>query len=198
MGKTYTFPEDIKALLIFEIGGEEVFISPMQQHDIRMAYQIYKTPALTAEMINLLQVRKGSEAITPEMVKAVIARPLQPSNEVKSESKKKAAPQASASAVAESVKPETVAPQEQQPEQPIEPPSPVVEDEETFDLWGQALHIPVDLQQDIRCAYRILGSAEAAAQSINRVKKFDQEVTVDMVQAVITRCLRQEGLDSAD
>ena len=78
MGKTYVFPDDTKALLIFEVKGEEMFISPMQQQDIRLSYQIYQSPQRAADMINLLQFRTGSEVITPAMVEAVMARPPLP------------------------------------------------------------------------------------------------------------------------
>ena len=78
MGKTYVFPDDTKALLIFEVNGEKMFISPMQQQDIRLAFEIYQSPQTAADMINLLQFRTGSEVITPAMVEAVMARPPLP------------------------------------------------------------------------------------------------------------------------
>ena len=208
MGKTYVFPDDKKALLIFEVNGEEMFISPMQQQDIRLAYQIYQSPQIAADMINLLQFRTGSEVITPAMVEAVMARPPLPhptkpeTNEVQ-----ESAAAASdgheaieASADTEGKEPVVTAEQAAEPEEPEEPVPPVIEDEETFDLWGKALHIPLAIQQDIICAYRILGSAEAAVYSLNRTKQQDygQPVTVDMVQAVITRLLRQEGNANAE
>ena len=210
MGKTYVFPDDTKALLIFEVNGEEMFISPMQQQDIRLAYQIYQSPQIAADMINLLQFRTGSEVITPEMVEAVMARPPLPhptkpeTNEVQESA---AAASDSHEATGASVGTEgteqvtaAATAEPEKPEEPEEPVSPVIEDEETFDLWGKALHIPLAIQQDIICAYRILGSAEAAVYSLNRTKQQDygQPVTVDMVQAVITRLLRQEGNASAE
>ena len=210
MGKTYVFPVDTKALLIFEVNGEEMFISPMQQQDIRLAYQIYQSPQIAADMINLLQFRTGSEVITPEMVEAVMARPPLPhptkpeTNEVQESA---AAASDSHEATGASVGTEgteqvtaAATAEPEKPEEPEEPVSPVIEDEETFDLWGKALHIPLAIQQDIICAYRILGSAEAAVYSLNRTKQQDygQPVTVDMVQAVITRLLRQEGNASAE
>lgn len=218
MGKTYVFPDDTKALLIFEVNGEEMFISPMQQQDIRLSYQIYQSPQRAADMINLLQFRTSSEVITPAMVEAVMARPPLPHPPLPHPTKPEAteaqesaaaasdgheatdvsvatedAEQVTAAAGAESEDPED-------PEVPEEPVSPVIEDEETFDLWGKALHIPLAIQQDIICAYRILGSAEAAVYSLNRTKQqeYGQPVTVDMVQAVITRLLRQEGTASAE
>ncbi len=213
MGKTYVFPDDTKALLIFEVKGEEMFISPMQQQDIRLAYQIYQSPQRAADMINLLQFRTGSEVITPAMVAAVMARPPlpHPTKPEATEAQESAAAasdgheatdasvgtegteQVTAAAGAEPEKSE-------EPEEHDEPVSPVIEDEETFDLWGKALHIPLAIQQDIICAYRILGSAEAAVYSLNRTKQqeYGQPVTVDMVQAVITRLLRQEGTSSAE
>ena len=206
MGKTYVFPEDVKALLIFEVNGEEMFISPIQQHDIRTAYQIYQSPQIAADMINLLQFRTGCELITPEMVQAVMARPLLPHPMAKPEAETKpaepiaaetpAAPEQGASGAAEPVA--AAEPEAEEPE-PEEPQSTVVEDDETFDLWGQALHIPLALQQDIRCAYLILGSAEAAVSSLNRTKQreYGAPVTIDMVQAVITRLLRQEDMEGA-
>ena len=105
-----------------------------------------------------------------------------------------------ASVGTEDKEPVVAAEQAAEPEEPEEPVPPVIEDEETFDLWGKALHIPLAIQQDIVCAYRILGSAEAAVYSLNRTKQQDygQPVTVDMVQAVITRLLRQEGNASAE
>lgn len=212
MGKTYVFPDDTKALLIFEVNGEEMFISPMQQQDIRLAYQIYQSPQIAADMINLLQFRTGSEVITPEMVEAVMARPPLP-HPTKPEANE--AQQAESAAVngasegheateasvgTEDKEPVVAAEQAAEPEEPEEPVPPVIEDEETFDLWGKALHIPLVIQQDIVCAYRILGSAEAAVYSLNRTKQQDygQPVTVDMVQAVITRLLRQEGNANAE
>ena len=210
MGKTYVFPDDTKALLIFEVNGEEMFISPMQQQDIRLAYQIYQSPQTAADMINLLQFRTGSEVITPAMVEAVMARPPLP-HPTKPEANEAQESTAAASdgheATGASVGTEgteqvtAVATAEpEKPEEPEEPVSPVIEDEETFDLWGKALHIPLAIQQDIICAYRILGSAEAAVYSLNRTKQqeYGQPVTVDMVQAVITRLLRQEGMASAE
>lgn len=212
MGKTYVFPDDTKALLIFEVNGEEMFISPMQQQDIRLAYQIYQSPQTAADMINLLQFRTGSEVITPAMVEAVMARPPLPhptkpeANEAQ-QAESAAVNGASegheateASADTEGKEPVVTAEQAAEPEEPEEPVPPVIEDEETFDLWGKALHIPLAIQQDIVCAYRILGSAEAAVYSLNRTKQQDygQPVTVDMVQAVITRLLRQEGNASAE
>lgn len=212
MGKTYVFPDDTKALLIFEVNGEEMFISPMQQQDIRLAYQIYQSPQIAADMINLLQFRTGSEVITPEMVEAVMARPPLPhptkpeANEAQ-QAESAAVNGASegheateASADTEGKEPVVTAEQAAEPEEPEEPVPPVIEDEETFDLWGKALHIPLAIQQDIVCAYRILGSAEAAVYSLNRTKQQDygQPVTVDMVQAVITRLLRQEGNANAE
>ncbi len=212
MGKTYVFPDDTKALLIFEVNGEEMFISPMQQQDIRLAYQIYQSPQIAADMINLLQFRTGSEVITPAMVEAVMARPPLP-HPTKPEANE--AQQAESAAVngasegheateasvgTEDKEPVVAAEQAAEPEEPEEPVPPVIEDEETFDLWGKALHIPLVIQQDIVCAYRILGSAEAAVYSLNRTKQQDygQPVTVDMVQAVITRLLRQEGNANAE
>ena len=216
MGKTYVFPSDTKALLIFEVKGEEMFISPMQQQDIRLAFEIYQSPQTAADMINLLQFRSGSELITPEMVEAVMARPPQPYppkpevNEAQQDESAAAtealelvgaegheaagAEDQAQNVAAEQVTATAIA------EEPEEPVSPVIEDEETFDLWGKALHIPLAIQQDIICAYRILGSAEAAVYSLNRTKQqeYGQPVTVDMVQAVITRLLRQEGNASAE
>lgn len=210
MGKTYVFPDDTKALLIFEVNGEEMFISPMQQQDIRLAYQIYQSPQTAADMINLLQFRTGSEVITPAMVEAVMARPPLP-HPTKPEANEAQESTAAASdgheATGASVGTEgteqvtaAATAEPEKPEEPEEPVSPVIEDEETFDLWGKALHIPLAIQQDIVCAYRILGSAEAAVYSLNRTKQQDygQPVTVDMVQAVITRLLRQEGMANAE
>lgn len=210
MGKTYVFPDDTKALLIFEVNGEEMFISPMQQQDIRLAYQIYQSPQIAADMINLLQFRTGSEVITPAMVEAVMARPPLP-HPTKPEANEAQESTAAASdgheATGASVGTEgteqvtaAATAEPEKPEEPEEPVSPVIEDEETFDLWGKALHIPLAIQQDIVCAYRILGSAEAAVYSLNRTKQQDygQPVTVDMVQAVITRLLRQEGMANAE
>lgn len=210
MGKTYVFPDDTKALLIFEVNGEEMFISPMQQQDIRLAYQIYQSPQTAADMINLLQFRTGSEVITPAMVEAVMARPPLP-HPTKPEANEAQESTAAASdgheATGASVGTEgteqvtaAATADPEKPEEPEEPVSPVIEDEETFDLWGKALHIPLAIQQDIVCAYRILGSAEAAVYSLNRTKQQDygQPVTVDMVQAVITRLLRQEGNANAE
>ena len=210
MGKTYVFPDDTKALLIFEVNGEEMFISPMQQQDIRLAYQIYQSPQTAADMINLLQFRTGSEVITPAMVEAVMARPPLP-HPTKPEANEAQESTAAASdgheATGASVGTEgteqvtaAATAEPEKPEEPEEPVSPVIEDEETFDLWGKALHIPLAIQQDIVCAYRILGSAEAAVYSLNRTKQQDygQPVTVDMVQAVITRLLRQEGNANAE
>ena len=210
MGKTYVFPDDTKALLIFEVNGEEMFISPMQQQDIRLAYQIYQSPQIAADMINLLQFRTGSEVITPEMVEAVMARPPlpHPTKPETTETQESAAVAGAsegheateASVGTEDKEPVVAAEQAAEPEEPEEPVPPVIEDEETFDLWGKALHIPLAIQQDIICAYRILGSAEAAVYSLNRTKQqeYGQPVTVDMVQAVITRLLRQEGTASAE
>lgn len=212
MGKTYVFPSDTKALLIFEVKGEEMFISPMQQQDIRLAFEIYQSPQTAADMINLLQFRTGSEVITPAMVEAVMARPplphpTKPEATEAQESATEAGVSDGHEATGASVATEsteqvtTVAGAEsEEPEEPEEPVSPVIEDEETFDLWGKALHIPLAIQQDIICAYRILGSAEAAVYSLNRTKQqeYGQPVTVDMVQAVITRLLRQEGTASAE
>ncbi len=216
MGKTYVFPDDTKALLIFEVNGEEMFISPMQQQDIRLAYQIYQSPQTAADMINLLQFRTGSEVITPAMVEAVMARPPLP-HPTKPEANEAQESTAAASdgheateaSVGTEDKEPVVAAEQvtavtdaelEKPEEPEEPAPPVIEDEETFDLWGKALHIPLAIQQDIICAYRILGSAEAAVYSLNRTKQqeYGQPVTVDMVQAVITRLLRQEGMASAE
>lgn len=210
MGKTYVFPDDTKALLIFEVNGEEMFISPMQQQDIRLAYQIYQSPQIAADMINLLQFRTGSEVITPAMVEAVMARPPLP-HPTKPEANEAQESTAAASdgheATGASVGTEgteqvtaAATAEPEKPEEPEEPVSPVIEDEETFDLWGKALHIPLAIQQDIICAYRILGSAEAAVYSLNRTKQqeYGQPVTVDMVQAVITRLLRQEGNANAE
>ena len=210
MGKTYVFPDDKKALLIFEVNGEEMFISPMQQQDIRLAFEIYQSPQIAADMINLLQFRTGSEVITPEMVEAVMARPPlpHPTKPETTETQESAAVAGAsegheateASVGTEDKEPVVAAEQAAEPEEPEEPVPPVIEDEETFDLWGKALHIPLAIQQDIVCAYRILGSAEAAVYSLNRTKQQDygQPVTVDMVQAVITRLLRQEGNASAE
>ncbi|MDT3662852.1 MAG: hypothetical protein ROM54_04965 [Anaerobiospirillum sp.] len=216
MGKTYVFPDDTKALLIFEVNGEEMFISPMQQQDIRLAYQIYQSPQIAADMINLLQFRTGSEVITPEMVEAVMARPPLPhptkpeTNEVQESAAAASDGHEAIEASVDTEDKELVVAAEQvtavtdaeseKPEEPEEPAPPVIEDEETFDLWGKALHIPLTIQQDIICAYRILGSAEAAVYSLNRTKQQDygQPVTVDMVQAVITRLLRQEGNANAE
>lgn len=210
MGKTYVFPDDTKALLIFEVNGEEMFISPMQQQDIRLAFEIYQSPQTAADMINLLQFRTGSEVITPAMVEAVMARPPLP-HPTKPEANEAQESTAAASdgheATGASVGTEgteqvtaAATAEPEKPEEPEEPVSPVIEDEETFDLWGKALHIPLAIQQDIVCAYRILGSAEAAVYSLNRTKQQDygQPVTVDMVQAVITRLLRQEGMANAE
>lgn len=210
MGKTYVFPDDTKALLIFEVNGEEMFISPMQQQDIRLAFEIYQSPQIAADMINLLQFRTGSEVITPEMVEAVMARPPlpHPTKPETTETQESAAVAGAsegheateASVGTEDKEPVVAAEQAAEPEEPEEPVPPVIEDEETFDLWGKALHIPLAIQQDIICAYRILGSAEAAVYSLNRTKQqeYGQPVTVDMVQAVITRLLRQEGTASAE
>lgn len=210
MGKTYVFPDDTKALLIFEVKGEEMFISPMQQQDIRLAYQIYQSPQRAADMINLLQFRTGSEVITPAMVEAVMARPPlpHPTKPEATEAQESAAAASDGheatgvSVATESTEPVTAAAgaESEEPEEHEEPMSPVIEDEETFDLWGKALHIPLAIQQDIICAYRILGSAEAAVYSLNRTKQqeYGQPVTVDMVQVVITRLLRQEGMASAE
>ena len=210
MGKTYVFPDDTKALLIFEVNGEEMFISPMQQQDIRLAFEIYQSPQTAADMINLLQFRTGSEVITPEMVEAVMARPPlpHPTKPETTETQESAAVASDgheatgASVGTEGTEQVTAAAtaEPEKPEEPEEPVSPVIEDEETFDLWGKALHIPLAIQQDIICAYRILGSAEAAVYSLNRTKQqeYGQPVTVDMVQAVITRLLRQEGMASAE
>ena len=41
MGKTYVFPDDKKALLIFEVNGDEMFISPMLQQVMRLADRVY-------------------------------------------------------------------------------------------------------------------------------------------------------------
>lgn len=210
MGKTYVFPDDTKALLIFEVNGEEMFISPMQQQDIRLAFEIYQSPQTAADMINLLQFRTGSEVITPAMVEAVMARPPlpHPTKPETTETQESAAVASDgheatgASVGTEGTEQVTAAAtaEPEKPEEPEEPVSPVIEDEETFDLWGKALHIPLAIQQDIICAYRILGSAEAAVYSLNRTKQqeYGQPVTVDMVQAVITRLLRQEGMASAE
>lgn len=216
MGKTYVFPDDTKALLIFEVNGEEMFISPMQQQDIRLAFEIYQSPQTAADMINLLQFRTGSEVITPAMVEAVMARPPLPhptkpeTNEVQESAAAASDGHEAIEASADTEGKEPVVTAEQvtavtdaeseKPEEPEEPAPPVIEDEETFDLWGKALHIPLAIQQDIICAYRILGSAEAAVYSLNRTKQQDygQPVTVDMVQAVITRLLRQEGNANAE
>lgn len=216
MGKTYVFPDNKKALLIFEVNGEEMFISPMQQQDIRLAFEIYQSPQTAADMINLLQFRTGSEVITPAMVEAVMARPPlpHPTKPETTETQESAAAASDgheaieASVGTEDKEPVVAAEQvtavtdaeSEQPEEPEEPAPPVIEDEETFDLWGKALHIPLAIQQDIICAYRILGSAEAAVYSLNRTKQQDygQPVTVDMVQAVITRLLRQEGNANAE
>lgn len=218
MGKTYVFPDDKKALLIFEVNGEEMFISPMQQQDIRLAFEIYQSPQTAADMINLLQFRTGSEVITPAMVEAVMARPPlpHPTKPETTETQESAAVagaseghEATEALVGTEDKEPVVAAEQvtavtdaesEKPEEPEEPAPPVIEDEETFDLWGKALHIPLAIQQDIVCAYRILGSAEAAVYSLNRTKQqeYGQPVTVDMVQAVITRLLRQEGMASAE
>lgn len=216
MGKTYVFPDDTKALLIFEVNGEEMFISPMQQQDIRLAFEIYQSPHTAADIINLLQFRTGSEVITPAMVEAVMARPPLPhptkpeTNEVQESAAAASDGHEAIEASADTEGKEPVVTAEQvtavtdaeseKPEEPEEPAPPVIEDEETFDLWGKALHIPLAIQQDIICAYRILGSAEAAVYSLNRTKQQDygQPVTVDMVQAVITRLLRQEGNANAE
>ena len=207
MGKTYVFPDDKKALLIFEVNGEEMFISPMQQQDIRLAFEIYQSPQTAADMINLLQFRTGSEVITPAMVEAVMARPPlpHPTKPETTETQESAAVagaseghEATEALVGTEDKEPVVAAEQvtavtdaesEKPEEPEEPAPPVIEDEETFDLWGKALHIPLAIQQDIVCAYRILGSAEAAVYSLNRTKQqeYGQPVTVDMVQAVITR-----------
>ena len=150
-------------------------------------------------MINLLQNRTGAHQVTRAMVEAVLARPPyqpkapEPETAADSDSNSDATDATMSEPFAVQTVPIVVAPDETEV-----PPPPVVEDEETFDLWGQPLHISRELQQDIRCAYRILGSAEAAAHSLNRVKRLsgNAAVTSDMVQAVITRLLRQE--DQAD
>ena len=165
-------------------------------------------------MINLLQFRTGSEVITPAMVEAVMARPPLPHPPLPHPTKPEATEaQESAAAASDGHEATDVSvatedaevtaaagAESEEPEEHEEPMSPVIEDEETFDLWGKALHIPLAIQQDIICAYRILGSAEAAVYSLNRTKQqeYGQPVTVDMVQVVITRLLRQEGMASAE
>lgn len=194
MAKTYIYPEDVKSLLIFEIGGKEVFIAPMVQQDIRNAFSIYKSVDVAARMINLLQGRSGDELITSEMVKAVLERPLvqmqvpeDAGNDHEAIELQEMVAQAAAHKAAKAQVPHD--------EVNAEPKPHVVEDEETFDLWGQPLHIARSLQQDIHCAYRILGTAEAAALGLNRVQQLNghKAVTVDMVQAVITRSLKQDN-----
>ena len=195
MAKNYILPEEIKSFLFFEVDGAEVFISPILQQDIRSTYEVYQSVAQTVEMINLLQSRTGAHQVTRAMVEAVLARPPyqpkapEPETAADSDSNSDATDATMSEPFAVQTVPIVVAPDE-----PEVPPPPVVEDEETFDLWGQPLHISRELQQDIRCAYRILGSAEAAAHSLNRVKRLsgNAAVTSDMVQAVITRLLRQE------
>ena len=199
MAKNYILPEEIKSFLFFEVDGAEVFISPILQQDIRSTYEVYQSVAQTVDMINLLQNRTGAHQVTRAMVEAVLARPPyqpkapEPETAADSDSNSDATDATMSEPFAVQTVPIVVAPDE--PEAPLPP---VVEDEETFDLWGQPLHISLELQQDIRCAYRILGSAEAAAHSLNRVKRLsgNAAVTSDMVQAVITRLLRQE--DQAD
>lgn len=199
MAKNYILPEEIKSFLFFEVDGAEVFISPILQQDIRSTYEVYQSVAQTVDMINLLQNRTGAHQVTRAMVEAVLARPPyqpkapEPETAADSDSNSDATDATMSEPFAVQTVPIVVAPDE-----PEVPPPPVVEDEETFDLWGQPLHISLELQQDIRCAYRILGSAEAAAHSLNRVKHLtgSAAVTSDMVQAVITRLLRQE--DQAD
>ena len=202
MAKNYILPDEIKSFLFFEVDGEEVFISPILQQDIRSTYEVYQSVALTVEMINLLQSRTGAHQVTRAMVEAVLARPPyqpkapEPTTAADSDPNSNSAAEAEDGAASEPFAVQTV-PIIVAPDEPEAPP-PVVEDEETFDLWGQPLHISLARQQDIRCAYRILGSAEAAAHSLNRVKHLtgSAAVTSDMVQAVITRLLRQE--DQAD
>ena len=199
MAKNYILPEEIKSFLFFEVDGAEVFISPILQQDIRSTYEVYQSVAQTVDMINLLQNRTGAHQVTRAMVEAVLARPPyqpkapEPETAADSDSNSDATDATMSEPFAVQTVPIVVAPDEAEVPTP-----PVVEDEETFDLWGQPLHISRELQQDIRCAYRILGSAEAAAHSLNRVKRLsgNAAVTSDMVQAVITRLLRQE--DQAD
>ncbi len=203
MAKNYILPEEIKSFLFFEVDGAEVFISPILQQDIRSTYEVYQSVAQTVDMINLLQSRTGAHQVTRAMVEAVLARPPyqpkapEPETDTDSDPNSNSNSEAEDGAVSEPFAVQTV-PIVVAPDETEVPPPPVVEDEETFDLWGQPLHISRELQQDIRCAYRILGSAEAAAHSLNRVKRLsgNAAVTSDMVQAVITRLLRQE--DQAD